>query len=150
MYDITFSLIFWISQENAVCKHSVYITLTYLSPRMLNSSTLLTFKRKMGWSCSIKHPTFLSKSKNAVPRWAFKLNGALAAAEHHYLIRLTSKAKYVLSKQPNMHHLKGEQMPHSFVLMPQDSSLEAYRQKHKFKVIYRQKPLDASCWRNAE
>jgi hypothetical protein len=41
-------------------------------------------------------------------------------------------------------------MPHSFVLMPQDSSLEAYRQKHKFKVIYRQKPLDASCWRNAE
>lgn len=105
MYDITFSLILWISQENAVCKHTVYFTLTYLLPRMLNSSTLLTFRRKMGWSCSIKCTSFLSKSKNAVPRQTFKLNGVLAAAEHLHLTCRTSKVKYVLSKQPYMHNL---------------------------------------------
>jgi hypothetical protein len=76
----------------------------YLLPRMLNSSTLLTFRRKTGWSCSIKFTSFLSKSKNAVPRWTFKLNCALAAAEHLHLICHTSKVKYVLPKQ-HMHNL---------------------------------------------
>jgi hypothetical protein len=37
-----------------------------------------------------------------------------------------------------------------FTLMQQHSTPEAYRQKHKFKVIYRHKPLNASCCRNAE
>jgi len=101
MYDITFTLIFWISQEKAVCKHAVYFTLTYLLPRMLNSSTLLNFKRKMGWSCSTESTSFLSKGKNAIPRWAFKLNGALATAERCYLICCSLEVKYVLSKQPN-------------------------------------------------
>jgi len=51
-----------------VCKHTVYFTLTYLLPRMLNSSTLLTFRRKMGWSCSTKCISFLSKSKKCFPK----------------------------------------------------------------------------------